>query len=337
MPKVTIVVPVYNVENFLHQCLDSIQEQTYKDFECILVDDASPDNCPRICDEFVEKDNRFKVIHKKKNEGLSAARKTGLNLVKTEYVTNVDSDDCLPCQSLELLMNAVNTSPTHAKTQIVIGSYYRVIGKKKLLAKVLPLKSLVEPLEYFFLFENNSTSMWGKLYRTELFKGVDFSPYQVGEDAITNVQVFAKVKNEEIKIIQEVVYNYRYNQVSIIGRLHERIYPMFELYPVFICKQWVGKYIKRLNVSDNVIKAYNKFLVGSMVSYLFNKNTIERNDLDKLLSYYRSLDKKKVSKKIRLFMWLYTYSPEIAKTVAKYYIKFTQRASVLHMIYKPQE
>ena len=79
---ITIIVPIYKVEIFLKDCLDSIMNQTYKNFQCILVDDCSPDNCGKICDEYAKIDNRFLVVHKEKNEGLSEARNTGLNLIK---------------------------------------------------------------------------------------------------------------------------------------------------------------------------------------------------------------------------------------------------------------
>ena len=89
---ISVIVPVYNVEKYLCQCVDSILGQTYRDLEVILVDDGSPDGCPRICDEYARKDGRVKVIHKK-NGGLSDARNAGLEMAGGEYVIFVDSDD----------------------------------------------------------------------------------------------------------------------------------------------------------------------------------------------------------------------------------------------------
>ncbi len=85
MPKISIIVPVYKVENYLRRCLDSIVNQTFKDWECILVDDGSPDNCPRICNEYAERDHRFRVIHQE-NAGVSAARNNGLNEATGEWI-----------------------------------------------------------------------------------------------------------------------------------------------------------------------------------------------------------------------------------------------------------
>ena len=87
--KVSVIVPVYNVEKYLHKCLDSIINQTYRNLEIILVDDGSPDNCGAICDEYAQKDSRIKVIHQK-NGGLSAARNTGLDCAVGEYISFVD-------------------------------------------------------------------------------------------------------------------------------------------------------------------------------------------------------------------------------------------------------
>ena len=92
MCVVSVIVPVYKVENILHYCIDSILNQTYKDFELILVDDGSPDRCPKMCDDYAKKDSRIKVVHKK-NGGLSDARNAGMAVATGEYISFIDSDD----------------------------------------------------------------------------------------------------------------------------------------------------------------------------------------------------------------------------------------------------
>jgi glycosyltransferase involved in cell wall biosynthesis len=94
MPLISIIIPVYNVEDYLRQCLDSVLDQTFTDYECILVDDGSPDSCPAICDEYAAKDRRFMVIHKE-NGGLSDARNVGIRTATGEYIVLLDSDDLL--------------------------------------------------------------------------------------------------------------------------------------------------------------------------------------------------------------------------------------------------
>lgn len=96
---ISIIIPVYNVEKFLSQCLDSIISQTYEDFEVILIDDGTPDNSGLICDEYAKKDARFKVIHKK-NEGVSIARNKGIELAQGEWITFIDSDDWIEASYL---------------------------------------------------------------------------------------------------------------------------------------------------------------------------------------------------------------------------------------------
>jgi glycosyltransferase involved in cell wall biosynthesis len=103
-PKISIIVPVYKVEQYIHKCIDSILKQTLIDFELILINDGSPDNCGQICEEYARKDARIKVIHKE-NGGLSSARNAGLDVAKGEYIGFVDSDDWIEPDMYELLYN----------------------------------------------------------------------------------------------------------------------------------------------------------------------------------------------------------------------------------------
>lgn len=101
-PLLSVIIPVYKVEKYLRQCVDSVINQTYKNLEIILVDDGSPDNCGKICDEYAEKDKRVKVIHQL-NKGLSGARNTGTEQASGEYIAFVDSDDWLDVHMLSLI------------------------------------------------------------------------------------------------------------------------------------------------------------------------------------------------------------------------------------------
>ena len=107
MDKISVVVPVYNVEKYLRKCIDSIINQTYKNLEIILVDDGSPDKCGEICDEYAKKDNRVKVIHKK-NAGVSSARNDGIDNATGEYIIFVDSDDWLEDNAIEIMVDKLN-------------------------------------------------------------------------------------------------------------------------------------------------------------------------------------------------------------------------------------
>ena len=100
---ISVIVPIYGVEKFLPNCIDSILKQTYTDLEIILVDDGSKDNCPAICDEYAKKDNRIKVIHKE-NGGLSSARNAGLKIAFGQYVSFIDADDFISPNFYEILL-----------------------------------------------------------------------------------------------------------------------------------------------------------------------------------------------------------------------------------------
>ena len=104
-PKISIIVPVYNVEKYIRRCLDSIQAQTFTDWECICIDDGTPDNSGKICDEYAEKDRRFVVLHKE-NGGVSSARNAGLDVAKGEWITFVDSDDWVEKETYEIAIDA---------------------------------------------------------------------------------------------------------------------------------------------------------------------------------------------------------------------------------------
>ncbi len=127
MSEFTVVVPVYKVEEYLAQCVDSILAQTYADFELILVDDGSPDGCPVLCDEYAKKDPRIRVIHRA-NGGLAAARKTGLDAVASEYVAFVDSDDWVLPNWLETIKGHIDA---HNRPDIVLFGHQRDTGPSR--------------------------------------------------------------------------------------------------------------------------------------------------------------------------------------------------------------
>ena len=105
MPSISVIVPVYQAEKFLHRCLDSVARQTFSDWELILVDDGSTDGSAALCDRLAAKDNRVRVFHRKKNQGVSEARNLGINEAKGEYIAFLDADDCYEFQALETLWN----------------------------------------------------------------------------------------------------------------------------------------------------------------------------------------------------------------------------------------
>ena len=130
---ISIVVPIYNVENYLRMCLDSIQNQTYKNFECLLINDGSPDNSAEICREYVAKDSRFRYFEKE-NGGLSSARNYGIERAEGAFITFVDSDDWLEANALEIFSEKQN----QYDADIVVASMMR---REKPISSLLTGKS----------------------------------------------------------------------------------------------------------------------------------------------------------------------------------------------------
>ncbi len=165
MPKVSIIVPIYNVEKYLKECLDSILSQTLKDIEILLIDDGSPDNCPAICDEYALKDSRIKVVHKQ-NGGYGAAVNTGIQIATGEYVAIVESDDWVSEYMYEVLYNKAQKS----NIDIVKGSYCLVKNSKKYSMSVAYYLMLLAKNFDIFLFKdcpellNHHTSIWSAIY-----------------------------------------------------------------------------------------------------------------------------------------------------------------------------
>lgn len=118
-PKISVIVPIYNVENYLGRCLESILKQTLRDWECLLIDDGSTDRSGSICDEFMNSDNRFRVFHKQ-NEGVALTRKFGMNNASVEYIIHVDSDDYIENDMLERMYDEINK----LNVDILVTDYY---------------------------------------------------------------------------------------------------------------------------------------------------------------------------------------------------------------------
>lgn len=119
-PAVSIIVPIYNAEKYLQKCIDSVLSQTFKDWECILVDDGSPDRCGEICDEYAKNDNRFKVIHQV-NGGVSSARQIGHDLANGEYTIHIDPDDWVEPTMIEELYSKARSEDS----DMVICDYFQ--------------------------------------------------------------------------------------------------------------------------------------------------------------------------------------------------------------------
>ncbi|VMD49774.1 glycosyl transferase family protein [Streptococcus pneumoniae] len=194
--KITVIVPVYNVENYLRKCLDSIITQTYKNIEIVVVNDGSTDASGEICKEFAEIDHRITYIEQE-NAGLSAARNTGLENMSGDYVTFVDSDDWIELDYVETLYKKI----TEYQADIAVGNYYSFNESEGMFYFHISGDSYYEKVyDNVSIFENlyetqemksfALISAWGKLYKARLFEQLRFDMGKLGEDGYLNQKVY---------------------------------------------------------------------------------------------------------------------------------------------------
>jgi len=209
--KVSIIVPVYNVEKYIHRCIASILSQTFCDFECILVDDCTPDNSGNICNEYSAYDSRIKVIHKLHNEGLPQARKTGFEHSSGDYIQFVDSDDWIEPDMIEKLYQKA----TSENLDITICDYF--VEKEKLI-KIVTYRYFdfdkIGLIKKYFKNEIN-TYVWNKFIKRELLLLVDFPLYNFCEDFVITIQNI--YNSHKIGSINIPLYHYRYNNQSLLN------------------------------------------------------------------------------------------------------------------------
>lgn len=194
MPHISVIVPIYNGEKYLKECLDSIANQTERDFETILVDDGSTDNSPSIADEFVAQDSRFKIIHKR-NEGVSAARNSALAVALGDYVTMIDCDDTVNEQYLEVLYKAcIEHNVDVAICNHVVKTVNGAISDS--LSESFPDGCVVSGttvLDTFYNPERVGFYAVGKMYRREKVGNLLFTrDIRMCEDDLFNVQFYSK-------------------------------------------------------------------------------------------------------------------------------------------------
>lgn len=216
--KISIIVPIFNVEKYLDKCVASIINQTYTNLEIILVDDGSPDNCPKICDKWAETDNRIKVIHKS-NGGLSDARNAGLSVATGEYIAFVDSDDYIETDMYEKLLSVIiNTS-----SDISVCNLRHVHDN----ASITPCNTINTELITEYTTEEAMSALiddkirqvvWNKLYKTEIIKDIMFDVGKYHEDEFWSYKAIGAAK--KIATIDYTGYNYLQRSDSIMGNTY---------------------------------------------------------------------------------------------------------------------
>lgn len=285
-PKISVIVPVYNTAKYLHRCLDSILQQSFKDFEVLLVDDGSTDGSGKICDEYIAKDSRVRVFHKD-NGGVSSARNVGLDNAVGEWVTFIDSDDELNIEGLRLDYEQL------PNVDLILTAYYRKIGTTYEL-------NVVEREENHdfktFLSENLNCGIfsvvWGKFFKKEKIGNLRFDvAMKIGEDTLFTL-MFLNVINE-CKVVNTVTYIYNqpqnlqkkyslsvtdatsnldkihtaYKQLNIISiDFEKRIFIDYK----FLCQEDIYAHVNEWYKDKRVLYMYNRIKSSMTLKYRFN-------------------------------------------------------------------
>ena len=317
LPKLSVVVPVYKVEAYLEKCVSSLLNQVFHDFEVILVDDGSPDNCGAICDELAKNDYRIRVIHKN-NGGLSDARNVGIEAAKGDYIGFVDSDDWIAPEMYEKLLQVAGES----KADIAVCGVYRVKDGKT---------SVLHSFEKGYIFEHDEAMRrilsnqiksyaCNKIYRRHLFNDLCYPVGRAYEDLATTYLLFAKAKR--VACINYIGYYYLYRPASITTTANSYIkYQEFcssqerELYASEHYPQIVS--VCKIMTTKSAIGAYLQTLAqdGHISKNQEEQAVILKNYLRNI--YYDKVMLKKIKNKQRLLLTIIFECLLVGKLYAK--------------------
>ena len=303
---ISVIVPVYKVEEYLDKCVESIVNQTYKNLEIILVDDGSPDNCPKMCDDWAKKDNRIKVIHKE-NGGVCSARNSGLDKSKGEWISFVDSDDWVEQDYIADMYNvAIKTNISY-----VCCGYNRIYS-----CSVDSINSNGELIEFtamnFVVSLLNVQNGYGfvhmKLFARNCIDNIRFDEsLLVGEDALFNVQLCNKTT--KMVVYNKVLYNYRLNLNSVV-RKYDKNYINKYTNSMIKMKNYIDENYDDKHIQQSVFNYIVYHLMLICVNYCYHPNNENKfNSLKKTcnIDIYKESIKKcnydglSLSRKITLF------------------------------------
>jgi glycosyltransferase involved in cell wall biosynthesis len=325
VPFISVIVPVYKVEPYLRRCIDSILAQTFTNFECILIDDGSPDACPIICDEYAEKDERIRVIHQE-NKGTAFARDAGIQDAKSEFLVFVDSDDWLEPSSLELLYN----KQCEENADIVIGGVKEIFpfGHRY----IFPEKIISEDLLVYYFSSVFCKSLWAKIFKKSLFANYYVPTAIIGEDIVTSVQIFAKTNIMRIKLVNSIIYNYdrRTNGITLRKRQQYRT-PLED--PRIACEVWIKNYVDTLHASIEAKSALLcNVIVDAINPYLRFNSTIKKEDIS---YFYREYYKKCFSlKSINIFHRIIIPIHQFSFSLGKVYLAVMNNIMKMKIFFK---
>ena len=267
--EISVIVPIYRIEKYLPECIDSLLDQSFLNFELILVDDGSPDNCPKICDDYSKKDTRIKVIHKE-NGGLLSARKAGLKAAKGNYIAYVDGDDWVDKFYLDTMFKLAVANDSDL---VVTGHFREFDGKietiKPKMAGIYDeneLKSSIIPNAIYngdFCEHGMSTYVWNKLFKRELLNKILFDvPNEIvmGEDAAITYSYLAISKSLVISRIP--LYYYRQRHDSIVKSIEN---PKTEYYRLGLLMNFLKQKLEHALDEHNLNKQIKYYLYSQIL------------------------------------------------------------------------
>jgi len=211
--KISVIIPVYKVEAYLEECLDSMVNQTWRNLEILLVDDASPDSCGLICDRYAKKDGRIRVIHQEKNCGQAAARNTGMELATGEYLFFADSDDWLAEDALQKLYEGLQKYQADCSVGACVAVLERENGERDIRHEEPTgerCESSREAMKHVLL---TASAAWNRLYRREVLEGLRFPLNRINDDEVFVLCAYERM--ERIAFLDCETYFYRKRANSI--------------------------------------------------------------------------------------------------------------------------
>ncbi|SKB63960.1 Glycosyl transferase family 2 [Lachnospiraceae bacterium] len=301
--KVSVIVPVYKTENYIVRCVESLIGQTYKDLEILLVDDGSPDNAGKICDEYADKDARVKVIHQK-NAGQSAARNNALKLATGDYFCFVDSDDYIASDMIEKLYRLTEDN----SADIAMVDYLTFTGEK---AEASGEKAEISFMNNMQMIRNIHTVkdelyvvMWGKLFKRELFNGIEFAEGRICEDLDVLYRLYDKAQ-KSVYSSEKLYYYFRGNVSSSTFGLNQKFYD-----DVF----WVlEREIRYIDEKYPDLSAYPRRTYMYWIVDLAKKKggIISLGELKQVYKRYREMYRESRSLKKEKFFTFFYYLPSL--------------------------
>ena len=317
---ISVIVPVYNVENYLTQCIDSIIGQSYIDLEIILIDDGSTDSSGKICDEYALKDKRIKVIHQN-NQGPSVARNRGLEEAEGDWISFIDSDDWIDREMYQKMMESLDKY----KADIVLCKHVEV-SEQNHIAKIDAgsihffegyelIKAYIQKNKNYLI----TTSVWDRLYKRELIIDLRFPESMMSEEICFSIQVFCNSK--KAIYLDEQLYNYRVNRAGSITSSNYTVKRIED--EIFLTEQAI-RYLKERGLRELAKELYVNLYLDLSSIYIHSSDKEVRSYIRKYRKNVKHgineiIRKNNMSLKKQVFLIIDRISPKLRMEIIRLY------------------